>query len=205
MLRINVGCGQTPTIGWSNFDNSWSVRLARGPVARLLPGRADYVKAVREYDIRYAEARRLPVPSASADVIYSSHMLEHLDREEASLFLAEAYRVLAPGGRIRLVVPDLAKMAAKYARSGDADSFIADLQMSQSRPPRLGRRLVQLVTGFREHRWMYDGASLAKLVAAAGFVDVGEKQPGETGIADPGPLDLAERADQSVFIEAQRP
>ena len=28
-LKINIGCGDTPTKGWSNYDNSWSVRLAK--------------------------------------------------------------------------------------------------------------------------------------------------------------------------------
>ena len=36
-MRINVGCGSTPTPGWENFDNSPSVLLARVPHAgRLL-------------------------------------------------------------------------------------------------------------------------------------------------------------------------
>jgi hypothetical protein len=28
-LRVNVGCGSSPTPGWVNFDNSLSVRAAR--------------------------------------------------------------------------------------------------------------------------------------------------------------------------------
>lgn len=204
MSRINVGCGQTPTRGWKNFDNSWSVRLARGPLGKMLPGKSDYVDVVRREGIRHAEADRLPVASGSAEVIYSSHMVEHLDRDEAARFLAEAHRVLRPGGRLRLAVPDLGKIAADYARSGDADRFIADLQMSQSRPKGLRRLIVQLMVGFREHRWMYDGASLAKLVASAGFADVEEMPAGKTRIADPGDLDLYERSDQSVYVEAVR-
>jgi len=41
-------------------------------------------------------------------------MLEHLDREEAKLFLREALRVLKSGGIIRLVLPDLGKLIKEY-------------------------------------------------------------------------------------------
>jgi len=58
--------------------------------------------------VEYCDAaRRLPLPNAAADVLYSSHMLEHLDRDEASTFLKEARRILRCGGIIRIAVPDL--------------------------------------------------------------------------------------------------
>jgi len=31
-MRINVGCGQTPTPTWRNFDNSFSLRLSNSPL-----------------------------------------------------------------------------------------------------------------------------------------------------------------------------
>ena len=46
-VRINVGCGMTPTPGWTNYDNSLSVKLARRPILAsfatrfLLPKQAD--------------------------------------------------------------------------------------------------------------------------------------------------------------------
>ena len=29
---VNIGCGQTPTDGWRNFDNSPALKLAKSPV-----------------------------------------------------------------------------------------------------------------------------------------------------------------------------
>ncbi len=52
---------------------------------------------------------------------------------------------------------------------------------------------------------MYDGDSLAKLVLEAGFADVLVVPAGSTRITDPGKLDLAERAEESVYVEALRP
>ena len=62
-----------------------------------------------------------------------------------------------------------------------------------------------LVDDRRQHRWMYDGASLAKLLQDKGFVDVTVLPAGKTGIADPGELNLREREDESAYVEARRP
>ena len=65
----------------------------------------------------------MPFGPSTVDVIYSSHMLEHLTRSEARRFLLESKRVLRPGGRIRIVVPDLRGFAEAYIARGDADAF----------------------------------------------------------------------------------
>ena len=205
LIRVNVGCGMTPTPEWLNFDNSWSVRLARTPVGRCLPGRASFVQAVRRNNIRYADALRLPIGDGAARIVYSSHMLEHLDRDEAMTFLKEAFRVLASRGSIRLVVPDLAKAIADYRRHGDADGLIAGLLMSRPKARTLGGKLRQAIVGFRDHRWMYDADSLIRLVSGAGFRDVVALPAGETRLHAPGALDLAERDEESLYVEGVKP
>ena len=40
-------------------------------------------------------------------------MLEHLDSDEADMFLKEAFRLLRRGGLIRIAVPDIRKQVAK--------------------------------------------------------------------------------------------
>jgi hypothetical protein len=62
---------------------------------------------------------------------YASHLLEHLDPESASKFLQECSRALAPGGLIRIVVPDLEVICRRYiaqlekvaANAGNEDSY----------------------------------------------------------------------------------
>jgi hypothetical protein len=66
-------------------------------------------------------------------------------------------------------------------------------------------RLRLVFTGSRQHVWMYDSNSLVRLVASAGFADVATVPPGETRIADPAPLNLREREDESLYVEAIRP
>src|SRR5262245_45917183 len=110
-MRVNIGCGMSPTLGWQNFDSSPSLKLAKLPrwITKYGHGHQwDFVEFLRDKDIRYANAaRRIPLANGSVEVLYSSHMMEHLDRAEARVFLREAYRVLSPGGYIRLVLPDL--------------------------------------------------------------------------------------------------
>ncbi len=214
MQRINIGCGQTSTKGWVNFDNSFSLRLSKIPFApgvlyklRILESsQYQFVKFARENDIRYGDATKgLPSQSESCDVVYSSHMLEHLDRAGANRFLKEVYRVLRPGGIIRVVVPDIKKQIEQYNQSGDADAFIEETHMCVTRPVTLAQKIKLLLVGTRHHQWMYDGNSLSKLTQQHGFVEAKILPPGKTGIPEPGALDLQERSDESVYVEAKKP
>jgi predicted SAM-dependent methyltransferase len=214
MTRVNIGCGQSPTPGWRNYDNSLSVRLARRPLLAGLCERAGLIGRNQREFIAFAKAHRIewadstkhiPLPAGSVEVLYSSHMVEHLDSEEARSFLAEARRVLKPGGVIRLALPDLRKLVDYYQATGDADEFLHRTYLCHRKPKSLVERLKQALVGNREHYWMYDAASLTKLLASAGFVNVRVLPAGRTHIADPGGLDLYERDDESVYVEANNP
>lgn len=214
MTRINIGCGASPTPGWTNYDNSFSIRLARRPmltrVMRMLgllrPAQRDYIEVCRTQNVNWANAtKEIPQPDRSVTVLYTSHMLEHLDREEARSFLSEALRALDVDGVIRIAVPDLALLVDEYSTTSDADAFMARSYLSFSNPTSLRGKLNLLTVGDRGHKWMYDGASLCKLVEEVGFADAVIQPAGETRIADPGDLDLFERSDESVYVEAVRP
>lgn len=89
---INIGCGAIHHPDWINLD-----------IASDDP-------AVMPVDI----TRGLPFASASVSVCYSSHVLEHMDRQAARFMLDECFRVLQSGGVLRLVVPDLEAIAREY-------------------------------------------------------------------------------------------
>ena len=61
----------------------------------------------------------LPFSDHTFDLVYCSHFLEHIPRELVSGFLRECYRVLRPGGLIRLVLPDADEMFRQYLRFRD--------------------------------------------------------------------------------------
>ena len=62
----------------------------------------------------------IPAADDSADAVYHSHVLEHVDREAVPGFMAEALRVLKPGGVHRIVVPDFERHVRDYLSSLDS-------------------------------------------------------------------------------------
>lgn len=214
LLRVNIGCGQTPTKGWHNYDNSWSVRLARiNIVSRIIerfnllskPQR-EFISFLKNENIMWADATKyIPERDESVDAIYSSHMIEHLDKEEVKKFLHEAFRVLKSGGIIRLVVPNIRYLVENYLKNGSADNFIEKTGLTKSKPKTLTKKLKYLAVGDRHHQWMYDGHSLCNTLYLEGFQKPQIMEPGSTNIINPGVLNLKERCPESVFVEAIKP
>lgn len=210
-IRVNIGCGSTPTKGWENFDNSFSIFLSSFPllvkilqkVKAINPMQVNYITFCRENNIKRANAiKKIPLPDNSVEVLYSSHMMEHLDRQEASLFLKEVMRILKPNGIIRIAVPDIDKCIDEYNRKKDADEFIKSTLMYSSNPRTLMQKIRLLMIGNRHHLWMYNKDSLAKFVGENGFKNIKILQAGQTSIPDPESLNLYEREEDSIYLEA---
>jgi len=210
-IRINIGCSDSPTKGWHNFDYSIALKLSRHFwVIKIL----HKIKLItkRQYRIAlfykrnkvyYANAyKKIPYKDNEVDVIYSSHMIEHLTQENAKKFLLEAYRVLRKDGIIRLAVPDLKKKAIEYIRNGDANEFIYQTHMWYPEPESLLQKIYIFLTGPKHHLWMYDSKSLSKLLFECKFQNIVSLKPSETNITNPGSLDLSERAWDSFYLEA---
>lgn len=217
LLRVNLGCGQSPTPGWLNVDSSPSVRLARIPQApAILPwargwllsqDQLDFIDCIRKNSIVYGDvARGLPLATGSCSVVYASHVMEHLLAHEVRRFLMEIYSILAPGGIVRLVVPDLQIYVDAYQSSSDADQLIRNLNVLPPDQSSRVRRLLATLSGHRTlHRWVYNEASLRRTLVDAGFSDPTKLMPGETTIPDPGALNLRERVWESLYMEASKP
>ena len=89
---LNVGCGSHLHPDWTNVD-----------VYRSAPG-------VVVHDIQ----RGLPFADGTFDACYHSHVLEHLSPSAGASLVRECFRVLRPGGVIRVAVPDLEGIARAY-------------------------------------------------------------------------------------------
>ncbi len=219
-VRLNLGAGIQQAPGWINYDRSRTAYLARSPVARRLVRLANALGLIstRELlpwppDTRVHDlARGIPHPSESVDAIYSSHMLEHIVPASAELIIRECYRVLKPGGVLRIVVPDLEASVRAYVErdrayfpsreTAIADAFIDTLYL---RPAPKGGRLERTIravlrTDDGGHKWMYDAESLILRVQRAGFTDI-ERVAAGSG-RDPETAKLDSRSPQHIHLEA---
>ena len=185
-LWLNVGSGDAAPRGWVNIDGSWQAWFAARPLlaraARLFTGRAvgHWPEGIVCRDVR----RGLGVAPATSAVIYSSHLIEHLERHEALALLVDAYRILKPNGVCRVVTPDLAVLAQNYQQArGDpraADRFVEStlLTVPQGSAAKNGNVLAwyRTRTAFHFHKWLYDADSLAALFLEAGFTAVAARK-----------------------------
>lgn len=108
MQYVNLGCGSRHHSAWLNYD------IVGGP-------------GVIAHDLRQG----IPLPDNSCDAVYHSHVLEHLRPVEAEGLLRECFRVLKPGGILRVAVPDLERICRAYlekleAAAGNPDSSSDD-------------------------------------------------------------------------------
>lgn len=62
---------------------------------------------------------RLPLEDVAAELVYSSHFLEHIPRDQVASFLQECWRILKPGGVLRLVLPDMENLCRAYPHHRD--------------------------------------------------------------------------------------
>lgn len=85
--------------------------IGAGPLAAHGPD-FQTVDAFAEADIK-ALMWDLPLPDGSVEEIWTSHALEHVPLERVGPTLREWVRVLAPGGRATITVPNL-DHAARY-------------------------------------------------------------------------------------------
>ena len=90
--KLHVGCGGNYLDTWLNSD--------------LVPDNKNIVAL---------DASKLfPLPSATFDYVYCEHLFEHLSFIQQINFLGESFRILKPGGKIRIATPDfdfLARLA----------------------------------------------------------------------------------------------
>ena len=64
----------------------------------------------QNHDLDVRIDRPLPWPDNSAEFIILSHCLEHVPSPDGYRFMQEAYRVLKPGGVLRLAVPSILRV-----------------------------------------------------------------------------------------------
>ena len=175
-LKLNIGCGPNAKAGWVNLDMSGGSNV--------------YAMDLRE---------SIPLDSGSCSLIYSEHFFEHIDYpRKADALLRDYFRLLRPGGRLSIGVPDAEEGLMAYANN-NLEWFA--VCKSRWHPQWANTKMEQINYLFRqdgEHRFAYDAETLSGALKRAGFSNV-HRRP-----FDPE-IDSGSRSWGSLYIDANRP
>ncbi len=156
--RLNIGSGYNTLDGWLNVDLTGGLR---GPV---------YMDAGRPF----------PFEDQSFDAILCEHMIEHVPKPVALNIVAESFRTLKVGGKIRIITPDLQTMAVIISNPGDKQvvayrNFVEGLL---GKGPLTNEDIVNEMFTNYGHQHIYSVAELKSVVEHAGFSDIREGRGG---------------------------
>lgn len=160
---LQIGTGPNPLPGWLNTT-----------LTPFQPG-----------TIFLDASRPFPIPDASFALVFGEHVIEHLEFHEAALMLDECFRVLRPGGRLRLATPDLAQIIALYTHPEAAPQNAYIRWIMDTFRPQIGEynpahAINQSFHGWR-HKFIYDAPTLLQALENAGFSGIQRLEPGESG------------------------
>lgn len=99
----NIGAGSFFHPYWTNIDYHNNFYSQNQHIVNI------------EYDLMKME--RLPLQDNCAEIIYISHVLEHITDTAVNNILLECYRVLKGGGILRIVQPDIDYYYNAYKRA----------------------------------------------------------------------------------------
>jgi predicted SAM-dependent methyltransferase len=217
MQKLNLGCGAIRPSGWINTDSSLNAHLQRMPLVGKPLAKMMHKVSYDNNNLRYMNLnKRWKFADNSVDIVYSSHTFEHLTLKTTNLFLKESFRVLKPGGVIRLVVPDLYKICKKYVteleqgKENASEHIMWAINMhreGQYGTPGFFKKMVYEWQGYpHQHKFMYDEKSLAARLKEQGFVDILSLTYGNSRYIKEI-VDVEGKAESymSVYLEARKP
>lgn len=139
VTKLHLGCGPHIFQGWRNYD--------------LDPGIGGFRCDLRE---------PLPFETGKADYIFTEHAIEHLTLKEGQRLLNECYRVLKPGGVIRISTPNLRSIMNDY-RIKKTDRY------APTWSPETPAQFVNEGLRLWGHQFIYDLEEITIALRLAGF------------------------------------
>jgi predicted SAM-dependent methyltransferase len=176
VLQLHLGCGTVRLDGWINID------------------------LVAAADLRLDVRERLPFGDGSARLIYHEHLMEHLTLDEGRRCLHDWFRLLQPGGSLRIATPDLQYLVERYQGAWRDQAWLAlpEYAFIQTRA-----EMMNVAFRWWDHRYLYDGEELERRLREAGFGTVRRCTLGESAV--PGLARLETRPDSQLIVEGTKP
>jgi len=175
--RLNWGCGTSPDPGWVNSD----------------------IKDDPAVDVSADILQGLPLNADSFDYAVSIHALPELRYAEQVPALMELRRVLAPGGVLRLALPDLDRAIRAY-QEDDHEYFLVPDSDARS----IGSKMIVQLLWYGYSKTLFTFDFVAELLERAGFGDVQRCAYRQTASRFPEIVSLDNRPEESLFVEARK-
>ena len=174
--RLNIGCGPNALDGWTNIDR----------------GRTTMA------DVRLDLRGGLPLPGTALQFAYSEHVIEHMDRRVAKLWLTDLRNGARADGIVRIATPDLAFIVERYCHDWRDQAWLRGPEYGSIQGP-----AEMLNTALRAwgHVYVYDEDDLTRLCREAGFTRVSRCAWGES--VAPELAGLETRVDSTLVVEAR--
>ena len=191
-LILNVACGSNlfpkPWVNTDHVDMSEYIEfICRPPIAGMPPEQVELCNRVREAGgidfMVHDMMTRFPYADGSCDFIYLGQAIEHINPvHEVPRLLAEFWRLLKPGGILKMTTPDLERLLRAYWE-GDMGTF-ADDQPSFYREATAEDQLAYIMYGasgagstsksYEGHHHLYTPGTLTSRLNAIGFTNISE-------------------------------
>lgn len=182
---VNLGSGGRGLAGWINID-----------------ARSHYADQYLACDLR----RRLPLADGSVKRLLAEHVIEHLDfREDVPRVFAEFYRILEPGGVVRIIVPDAERYARAYAERSTAQFAALGWDLDRL-PDDIHTPMHVLNHVFHqsgEHLFGWDFETMQWALRRAGFTQI-LRQSYQVSSDQDLAIDQPNHAPYSLYVEAVR-
>jgi len=181
-IKLNVGASPIwEKEGWTVVDH------------KITKNRPGFVKG---------DATNINLEDNSCSIIFTSHMFEHIPHYKIQKTILELSRVLEIGGTIRILTPDLKKIAKAYVEE-DEDIFKEALKEDENVRKDLGlggifmnfiispgqdtillnRNMSEFIGGYA-HLYCYDFEMLKILLEQCGFGSIEQKKFCESNIEE---------------------
>lgn len=164
LLNLQIGCARHIIPDWLNTD----------------------IKPVSKNAVYLDASKKFPLPNNTFNCVFSEHTIEHLKYREGEIMIQECFRVLKPGGMIRLSTPDLQKIleiGMSGKKSPAQEKYIRWITDNFINKDHVYLESLVVNNAFRNwgHHFIYDEKTLTKILMDAGFVKIERLPVGKSG------------------------
>lgn len=146
-VKINLGSGHWKLDGWVNVD----IDLESQP------------------DVGANLAGGLPFANGVARLMHTEDFIDQLELDNAAEFLKECHRILAPGGVLRVLTPDMRKLADMYLNDPERLKAMWNEFVAVPLSIDTAGEIFNMGMRFAGHTFLYDEESFKALASSCGF------------------------------------